>query len=60
MNEAVKLEVVRALGLWGACLGLLPGCLRDRFVAGLKEKDSLQKAHLQSLLQVHKRSLTHG
>ena len=52
VNEAVRLEVVRALGLWAACLDALPGCLLDRFVAGLKEKESLQKGHLQALLQV--------
>lgn len=53
MNEAVKLEIVRALGLWAASLDALPGCFLDRFSAGLKEKESLQKAHLQTLLQVH-------
>ena len=43
---------MRALGLWAASLDALPGCLLDRFLAGLKEKESLQKAHLQTLLQV--------
>lgn len=52
MNEAVKLEAVRALGAWAACMDALPADVTERFAAGLKEKEGLQRAHLQALLQV--------
>ena len=52
VNEAVKLETVRALGSWAACMEALPSDVTERFAAGLKEKEALQRAHLQALLQV--------
>jgi hypothetical protein len=54
MNEAMKLEIVRALGLWAASLDVVHDDAVEQFIRGLKEKETLQKAHLKALLQVRR------
>lgn len=48
----MKLELVAALGAWLRHVDSLPQAALQRFGDGLKEKDTLRKAHLRSLNQV--------
>ena len=52
VNESVKLEIVRCLGLWASALETLPTIALELLTKGLKDKEALQKAHLCAILQV--------
>ena len=51
-NEEVKLKAIAALGCWLCRMGQWNASALDRIIAGLKEKDTLKRCHLQALNKV--------